>query len=461
MFDLEARVHGWTDALRSRGAFRDEDVVELESHLRDEIEALAKTGLSTEEAFLVAEHRVGRPEALAAEYAKVHGEPWRGMAFDTLTDADRGHARRDLVLAAALALAAALLAQVPRLFGAELFSHEPPVAWLKNVSLFFMPLAAAFYAVHARAKPGRRASPGLLAAAAGLFAAGGLLVNLYPWPAPDSATLPQTLLLAALHLPVMLWLVVGLVYAADRWREDGARFDFLRTTGETFIYGTLILCGGAVLTLFTGLIFAALGIEIMEPYLRTVGIGGVVAAPVVAIFLVSAKKSIVENIAPVLSRIFTPLFLATMLTFLAVMAILRKSPFDERNTLLAVNVMLILVLALVIYNLTARRSTERRTVMDWLNLALIACAAAVDAVALVSIAGRILSFGWSANRAALLGLNLVLLADLAGLAVTTVRFLAGRGAFVAIERWQARYLPVLFAWSAVVVAAFPPLFAFA
>jgi hypothetical protein len=455
MFDFETRVHEWTDALRSRGAFRAEDVVELESHLRDEIDALAKTGLSAEEAFLVAEHRVGRPEALAAEYAKVHGEPWRGMAFDTLTDADRGRARRDLVLAAALALAAALLAQVPRLFGAELFGPEPPVAWMKNVSLFFMPLVAVFYAVRGRVKPG------LLAVAAGLFAAGGLLINLYPWPVSDSPALPQTLLLAALHLPVMLWLTVALVYAADRWREDGARMDFLRATGETFIYGTLVICGGAVLTLFTQMIFAALGIEIMQPYLRTVGIGGVVAAPVVAVYLVSAKKSIVENIAPVLSRIFTPLFLATMLAFLAVMVVLQKSPLAERDTLLAVNVMLILVLALVIYNLTARRSADRRTVMDWLNLALIACAVAVDAVALVSIAGRILTLGWSPNRAALLGLNLVLLVDLAGLAVTTVRFLVGRGAFAAIERWQARYLPVLFAWAAVVVAAFPPLFAFA
>ena len=153
MFDLEERVRAWTDGLRSRGAFRSEDVVELESHLRDEIDALTKIGLSAEEAFLVAEHRVGGPEALAAEYAKVHGEPWRGMAFDTLTDADRGRARRDLVLAGVLALAAALLAQVPRLFGAELFTNEPPIAWLKNFSLFFMPLAAVFYAVRGRASP--------------------------------------------------------------------------------------------------------------------------------------------------------------------------------------------------------------------------------------------------------------------------------------------------------------------
>jgi hypothetical protein len=451
MFDLEASVRSWTDGLRLRGSFRTEDIVELESHLREEVDALAKTGLSVEEAFIVAEHRIGRSDALAAEYAKVHGEPWRGMAFDTLTDSDRGRLRQSLFLAAALAIGAALLSQVPRLFGATLFGSEPPVVWLKNFCLFFMPLAAVFYAVRSRPKPI------LLSIAAGLFAIAGLVMNLYPWGGTDR----QTLLLAALHEPVMLWLVVGLAYTAGRWRDDDARMDFLRATGEAFIYGTLILCGGAVLTLFTVAIFAALGLQIMQPYLQTVGIGGAAAAPVVAVFLVGAKKSIVENIAPVLSRIFTPLFLATMVAFLVVMAVQRRSPLSDRDTLLAFNVMLILVLALVIYNLTARRSAERRSWTDWLNLALIACAAAVDAVALTSIVGRIAAYGWSPNRAALLGLNVVLLADLAGLAVATARFLAGRTAFAGIERWQARYLPVLFAWCAAVVAVFPPLFAFA
>jgi len=451
MFDLEKSVRAWTDGLRSRGAFRAEDVVELESHLREEIDGLAKLGLSGEEAFLVAERRVGRPEALAAEYAKVHGEPWRGMAFDTLTDADRGRLRRELILVACLALAAALLAQVPRLFGGHISDTVWRVTLLKNLGLFFMPLVAVYYAVRSRPKPLQ------LAVAAALFAAAGLAINLYPWATSD----PQTLVLASLHLPVMLWLVVGLVFTAGRWREAAARMDFLRATGEAFIYGTLILCGGVVLAGFTIAIFSAVGLSIEQSYLETVGIGGLVAAPVVAVVLVNAKKSIVENIAPVLSRIFTPLFLVTMVAFIVVLAVQRRSPISDRDTLFAFNAMLILVLALVIYNLTARRSAERREWTDWLNLALIACAAAVDAVALVSIVSRTLSFGWSPNRAALLGLNVVLLADLAGLAVGTVRFLAGRGTFAAIERWQAGYLPVLFGWCAVVVAVFPPLFAFA
>ena len=255
--------------------------------------------------------------------------------------------------------------------------------------------------------------------------------------------------------------MVGLVHTAARWRDSDARMDFLRATGEAVIYGTLILCGGAVLTAFTIAIFAAVGLDIRMPYLETVGIGGLMAAPVVAAFLVNAKKSIVESIAPVLSRIFTPLFLATMAGFLAALAILRRSPLAYRDTLLAFNVMLVLVLALVIYNLTARRAAERREAWDWLNFALVACAVAVDGIALASIAGRILSYGWSANRAALLGLNLVLLVDLGGIAVLTLRFLLGHGRFAAIERWQADYLPVLFAWCSLVVVVFPPLFAFA
>lgn len=451
MFDLEKSVRAWTDGLRSRRAFRDEDIVELESHLREEVEGLVKLGLSGEEAFLVAERRVGRPEALAAEYAKVHGEPWRGMPFGALTDGDRRRLRRELALVAALALAAALLAQLPRLFGARFSDEVGMTVWMKNLGLFFMPLAAVYYAVRSRPKPLQ------LVAAAAIFAAAGLVVNLYPWATSDG----QTLLLASLHLPIMLWLVVGLAYTAGRWRDDEARMDFLRATGEAFIYGTLILCGGAVLSGFTVAIFSAVGLDIGQGYLETAGIGGLVAAPIVAVFLVNAKKSIVENIAPVLSRIFTPLFLASMAAFLVVTAVQRRSPLSDRETLFAFNVMLIIVLALVIYNLTARRAAERREWTDWLNLALIACAAAVDAVALASIVGRILAFGWSPNRAALLGLNVVLLADLAGLAMGTARFLAGRGTFAGIERWQTRYLPVLFGWCAAVVAVLPPLFAFA
>ncbi len=48
------------------------DVTELESHLREEIEHLTMSGLSAEEAFLVARHRLGDATRLESEFAKVN-----------------------------------------------------------------------------------------------------------------------------------------------------------------------------------------------------------------------------------------------------------------------------------------------------------------------------------------------------------------------------------------------------
>jgi hypothetical protein len=82
----------------------------------------------------------------------------------------------------------------------------------------------------------------------------------------------------------------------------------------------------------------------------------------------------------------------------------------------------------------------------------------VDAVALWAILARITEFGFSPNRVAALGVNLILLVNLAWSAVLYLRFLAGRGSFASLEKWQTDYLPVYSVWAALVVIFFPPLF---
>ena len=62
--------------------------------------------------------------------------------------------------------------------------------------------------------------------------------------------------------------------------------------------------------------------------------------------------------------------------------------------------------------------------------------------------------------AAALGLNLVLLVNLAGTAWLLVRFLRGRIAFHPLERWQTSYHPVFALWTLMVVVVLPPLFGF-
>ena len=84
----------------------------------------------------------------------------------------------------------------------------------------------------------------------------------------------------------------------------------------------------------------------------------------------------------------------------------------------------------------------------------------VDGLALWAIAARISEFGWSPNKVAALGENLILLVNLGWSAVLYGRFLAARAAFAELERWQTAYLPVYAIWAWVVAAVFPLVFGF-
>jgi hypothetical protein len=92
------------------------------------------------------------------------------------------------------------------------------------------------------------------------------------------------------------------------------------------------------------------------------------------------------------------------------------------------------------------------------QVALVISALLADAAALWAIAARITEFGFTPNRVAAVGLNVILLVNLAWSAVLYVRFVRKRGSFARLERWQTDYLPVYAAWAAFVAIVFPPLF---
>jgi hypothetical protein len=79
---------------------------------------------------------------------------------------------------------------------------------------------------------------------------------------------------------------------------------------------------------------------------------------------------------------------------------------------------------------------------------------------LTAMLARIAEFGYSPNKIAALGLNLLLLVHLVRAAWLGIGFLRGRRTFTAVERWQTRYLPVYGVWATVVVLVFPPVFGF-
>jgi hypothetical protein len=98
--------------------------------------------------------------------------------------------------------------------------------------------------------------------------------------------------------------------------------------------------------------------------------------------------------------------------------------------------------------------------MDRIQLVAVSGALVLDLMVLGMMVARIGELGFTPNRTAALGLNLLLLGNLAGAAWLSARFLTGRSTYHRLERWQTGYLPVFAVWAATVVIILPPLFAF-
>lgn len=446
---LEAQIEQWRSYLLRRQAIHSVDVAELEDHLREQVSGLIGAGLDAEEAFLVAVKRMGDLDALSREFAREHSDRlWKQLV---VVDADSGEtraaARKDAIVAFAFAVAAAVLIKVPELFGWR-FAQDGSF-YSRNLGLFVLPLLAGYFVWK------RRLSTTTVRWLAVSFVAAGVLANVYPF-APGGSTE----VLTALHLPIALWLVVGVAYAGERWRQVSGRMDFIRFSGELFIYYVLIALGGGVLMGFMALIFEAIGVDVgflLESWLLPCG---AVGAVIVASWLVEAKQSVIENMAPVLTRLFTPLFAAVLLAFLGTVVFGGHGINVDRDVLIAFDLLLAIVLGLLLYSVSARDPQSPPGVFDVLQVVLVVSALLANAVALWAIAARITEFGFTPNRVAALGENVILLVNLAWSAVLYIRFLRGRAVFATLEKWQTDYVPVYALWAATVVIAFPPLFAY-
>ena len=362
--------------------------------------------------------------------------------------ATTGMVRTETTIVIALAILAALAVKIPALFGLSMHQGDEAF-YAHNISLFVLPFLAGYFAW--KRTLGIRNCLWIAAP----FAAAAVLVNVFPFE-PEAATE----LLTILHLPIALWLAIGVAYAGGAWGDSARRMNFVRFSGEFFIYYVLIALGGIVLTALTMFMFTAIGLDpewFMQNWLIPCGALGAV---IIAAWLVETKQDIMANMAPMLTRLFTPLFAIVLLVFLGSMLWTGNSINMEREALIGCDLLLVVVLGLLLYAVSARDPEKKPGVFDIFQLVLVASALIVDVVALTAIVARISEFGFSPNKVAALGMNIILLVNLAWSAWLYVRFLRGAGSFTALERWQTDYLPVYALWAGLVVVVFPPLFGY-
>ena len=288
-----------------------------ENFLRSQVATLRRSGLSEDEARVVALRRL------------------RAAGAPTATGGP------ELVVVLALALAAGAAIKVPGLFG--LAWGVADAFYLRNLCFFVLPLLVAYFAW-------KRGLPaGTITGLTVVFVAAAIIANVYPFEG-----LRHTLILTALHLPIALWLALGVAHAGPRWKDPAGRMDFVRFSGELFIYFVLIALGGGVLMALTMGLFKAIGID-AERILEWIVPSAAAGAVIVAAWLVESKQGLIENIAPMLTRIFTPLFTLALLAFLVTVAWTGRG--IDRNALIAFDVLLALVLGLLLYSSATRVSS--------------------------------------------------------------------------------------------------------
>ncbi|RDI38046.1 DUF4153 domain-containing protein [Falsibacillus pallidus] len=287
---------------------------------------------------------------------------------------------------------------------------------------------------------------------AALFIISGVYLNLLPLNDKDST------FLAYLHLPIFLWVLLGAAFTGNGYSKGSRRLAFIKFNLEYGILYASMAVSGMVLAALTMQLFRFVGLNIEDFYFSNIILFGAAALAIVAAYLVSMNLKLAKNITPYIAKIFSPLVLVTLVVYLATVLWVGKNPFLDRNFLLAFNGILLGVLAVTIFSITESDTNEKKTISDYINVGLIVLALIIDSVALSAIVFRLSSYGITPNRLSVLGVNILIWANLIWIMITYIRFLQNKSGLAAIQDAVTKYLPIYGLWAAIVTFTFPLIF---
>ncbi|TGD83250.1 DUF4153 domain-containing protein [Hymenobacter wooponensis] len=342
------------------------------------------------------------------------------------------------------ATAAGLIAKIP-----SVFLIDPEFFYPRNIAFIVFPLLTIYFLWK------QKLPTKTIIIAAFITLASAVYINLLP--RNDKS---DTFILACIHLPLLLWAVLGFTYLGDTPSSTSKRLDFLRYNGDLVVMTTIILIAGGLMSAVTLGLFQLIGLHIETFYTEYIVVWGLAAAPIVCTYLIQTNPQLVNKVSPVIAKIFTPLVLIMLLVYLAAVLYTGKDPYNNREFLLIFNALLLGVMALIVFSVAeASKSSSNK----WTNLLLLALSIVtilVNGIALSAILFRISEWGITPNRLAVLGGNVLILTNL--LLVTYRLFKATNDSRETdkIEESVVSFLPIYGMWALVVTFVFPLAFHF-
>ena len=276
---------------------------------------------------------------------------------------------------------------------------------------------------------------------------------------PEAET-SDTLILACIHLPLFLWGMLGLVFSGADIKNLGKRLAYLQYNGETVIVGGILILAGGILSGITIGLFDLIGLNIMEVYFQYIVVYGLAAAPLLATLITQSNPELVNKVPPIVAKIFSPLVLVMLLSYLVAIVYAGKDPYNDRDFLLLFNILLIGVMALIFFSVAESYTEKKVGYMTWILVFLSLTTLLVNGIALSAIAFRISEWGITPNRLAVLGVNLLMLVHLVMVSRQLIQTIRGKSKLEEVGLTLVRYLPIYLIWTAIVIFLFPVLFGF-
>ncbi|MBW6497437.1 MAG: hypothetical protein K0B09_03530 [Bacteroidales bacterium] len=268
----------------------------------------------------------------------------------------------------------------------------------------------------------------------------------------------HTINLAYVHLPLLMWAIFGMVYMNWDFSSKIKRIEYIKYNGELAVLGAIILIAGGALTGITIGLFEVIDIKIENFYMNYIAMTGLVAAPILTAFIVRFFPAISSKVPPIIARIFSPLVLITLLVYLVAMAVSGKNPYQDRDFLIIFNLLLVGVMALIVFSVSEAASGSKQRFNEMTLLLLSVITLLVNLIALSAIVYRLGEYGFTPNRTAVLGSNLLIFIHLAWIMVDLFKVNFRKAGIKKVENTIAAYLPVYAAWTIIVIFVFPIIF---
>ena len=350
-----------------------------------------------------------------------------------------------------LAILVATVALLP-----NFIAVDQDVFYAKNVGFIVFPALMVYFAWKQKLPLKKLFSPLLIT----IFAA--ININLSP-----TLSNSDSIRLAFFHVPLFLWVIFAYVYVGGNFGQTfiGGKFiatnnkiNFLRFNGDLLVLIGLMIIASGIFAIITINLFAVIKVNIENIFINYIMAIILSIIPLVAAFLVQNNRHLVNKVSPIIARIFTPLVTIMLFVFLVTILFTGTYPAKNREYLLLFNVLLIAVMALILFSLSeVTKHTEQR--YNHLILFLLSLLAIiVNGVALASILYRINDFGFTPNRLAVLGGDILILVNLLLVSFNLLKVVKGRVEVEKVESSIALFLPLYFVWTAFVTFGFPILF---